>query len=267
VARGETLQLSGNEQALVLGLVNPVSDGHFDRRRLGALLAAVEKDFIVVGWGDSARYVLGVQLGTKALADAVGGETNWLIQSDDRHGQLEFIRADLALGPEIVRNASGEVWVLGESLAYRLVPGGSPERQWGAAVTRSARKRDGLPYDRTEPELLPTSMVEIIGQAEVASRLAVLGSRAGDWSKLLDGGCAPTPSDDIRLGMLLTEVALVLYGAAEALPIEIVERGTDGVWAMPAEDEKLDALRTLRGRGGPRAPNRCNPTSSAGAGP
>ena len=51
------------------------------------------------------------------------------------------------------------------------------------------------------------------------------------------------PGDDTRLGMLLTEVLLALYGAAEALPVAIVERKDGHLWVSPAEDEKLDALR------------------------
>ncbi len=238
------LELSGQEQALLRALMNPIEHGHFDRRRLGELLAAVEKDFMVAGWGERRCYVLAAQLDSTALQDAIGAETDWQVRRGDRQGQLAYIAADLSPGSQIVRKTDGEVWALGQSLGYRLLPAGPTDKPWQAAVFRYARTRETLPFDRSEPQPLPTGVVEVINQASLSGRLAALGARAGDWSALFGGNDGSEGADDdIRLGMLLTEVALTLSTAAEAIPVTIVAKSDEHVWLRAEGDNEFDELR------------------------
>jgi hypothetical protein len=241
-ARCQTLELSANEEALVLYLTTVPSGTQFERRRLYDLLSAVEAEIAVAGWKEGGRYILGVQAMSEALTTAIGKATEWMVRAEDRRGQLSFIEADLQGGRSIARTADGELWALGEVLAYRLGPGGPGGKPWTAAITRYAKRRETLPYG-TESQALAADRLEVIAQADVEQRTAGLGARAGDWSKLVSARREATAGDDIRLGMLLTEVLLALYGAAEALPVVIVERKKGDVWLAPAEDETLDKLR------------------------
>ena len=243
-ARIAVLDISPSERTLLRALMNPVEHGHFDRRRLGELLAAVEKDFFVSGWGERGCFILGVQLDGTKLPEIIGETSDWQIKQGDRQGQLSFIEADLAAGAEIVRHAKGEIWGLGQSLAYSLTPGGPAEAKWKAANVRFAKSRERLPFNRTEPRSLPSGAVEVTWQAEVGARLRSLGDLARDWTALFeDPDESGEAGGDIRLGMLLTDVVLSVSSAVEAIPVEIVGRGAGHILLSPAEDDEFEDLR------------------------
>lgn len=243
-ARIAAVGISPSERALLRALMNPVEHGHFDRRRLGELLAAVEKDFLVSGWDERGRFVLGVQLDGSRLPEIIGEASDWQIKESDRQGQLSFIEADLAAGAEIVRYAKGEIWGLGQSLAYSLTPGGPAEAKWNAANVRYAKPRDRLPFNRIEPRPLPMGAAEIIRQGEVSARLRSLGDLARDWTALFeDANESGEAGADIRLGMLLTDVVLTVSSAVEAIPVEIVKRGAGHILLSAVEDDEFGELR------------------------
>lgn len=243
-SRIASLDISPSERSLLRALMNPVEHGHFDRRRLGELLAAVEKDFVVSGWGERGRFVLGVQLDGSRLPEIIGEASDWQIKQGDRQGQLSFIEADLAAGAEIVRHAKGEIWGLGQSLAYSLTPGGPADAKWKAANVRHAKPRDKLPFNRAEPRPLPSGAAEVIRQAEVSARIRSLGDLARDWTALFeDADESGEAGVDIRLGMLLTDVVLTVSSAVEAIPVEIVKRGTGHILLSAAEDDEFEDLR------------------------
>lgn len=243
-SRIAALDLSPTERALLRTLMNPVEHGHFDRRRLGELLAAVEKDFVVSGWGERGRFVLGVQLDGSRLPEIIGEASDWQIKEDDRKGQVSFIAADLAAGAEIVRHAKGEIWGLGQSLAYSLTPGGPAGAKWKAANVRYAKPRDRLPFNRAEPRPLPSGAADVITQAEVAARLRSLGDLARDWTAVFEDEDESGESGaDVRLGMLLTDVVLTVSSAVEAIPVEIIKRAADHILLCAVEDDEFEELR------------------------
>lgn len=243
--RFAALELSAREQALLRALMNPVEHGHFDRRRLEELLVAVENDCTVGGWGEQGRFILGVQLDGGDLPDAIDRATDSQIGRGDRPAQLSFMTADLAAGGQIVRHSKGDIWCLGECLAYKLLPSGPTGKEWGSATVRHAVARERLPFDRAEPRPLPAGAVELIRQGDVARRVRELGGLARDWSSLFDhlqaGGEAGA---DVRLGMLLTDVVLTVSSAVEAIPVEIVARSDGRVDLCAVDDDDLGDLRT-----------------------
>lgn len=242
-AGGADAGLSHHELSLIEALKGPATERHFDRRRLRELLTAVERDCAADKWGQELVYILGARLDRTPLARVIGEATDFVIGADNPEGQRRFISDDLAVGAELVRLGDGVVWALGEALAYKLSPAGDSAAPWRGCVVEVAQSRNRLPLGRAETRPLPVAAVEIVRGANVGQRIGALGARAGDWSKLLgNAGDGEDADEDVRLGLTLTEVVLALFGAAEVLPVELVEQRQGMVYLRAASDETVDGL-------------------------
>lgn len=242
-AGGINIGLSHDELSLINALKGLGTERHFDRRRLRDLLAVVERDCAAAGRGQEEVYILGARLNRTPLSKAIGQATDYVISTDNAKSQRRFIEDDLAVGAEIVLLSDGVVWALGESLAYKLTPAGTSEASWRGCMVETAQPRKRLPLGRAETRPLPTTAVEIVSGADVQRRIGELGARAGDWSRLLgkdENG--EDAEEDVRLGLMLTEVVLALFGAAEVLPTELVDQRNGMIYLRAAPDETVDRL-------------------------
>ncbi|HEY5830025.1 MAG TPA: AAA domain-containing protein, partial [Hyphomicrobiaceae bacterium] len=249
--RAPALALSPNEQALLRALVTPLRDGHFDRRRLGEVLAAIEKESAADRLGDLATYVMGVDFSrASAVPRAIAEATDACIGLDDTRNQLSFIRDDIEAGGHITQLSNGATWALGETLAYRLKPFGTEESPWRGVTTDYARPRETINPGRSVLHLLPQRpALDLVAAAAVRPRLSALGAGAGDWSGLVASGEAEDNSGDgdIQRVQLLTEVALALSSVVEAIPVDVVDHKNKSLWLAPSEDSALGRLRTALG--------------------
>ena len=244
------LALSANELGLLRALATPLRDGHFDRRRLNDLLAAIEKENITDSLADLASYVMGVDCSrASSVPNAIVEVTDACISVDDTKSQLAFVRDDLAAGGKITRLKDGTIWALGETLAYRLMRSGSENSPWRGVTTKFARPRDAINPGRSPLQLLPQGAINVVIAAAVPTHISALGACAGDWRDLVAEGHdeGTSANDDLRRGLLLTEVALALSTLVEAIPVEIVRHKNKVIWLEPHEDSALARLRLAMG--------------------
>ncbi|GJL98849.1 MAG: hypothetical protein DHS20C07_05290 [Methyloligella sp.] len=237
-----------SERALLRALTNPIEPGHLDRRRIEELLVDVEKDFIVSGWGENGRYLLGIQLNGNSLSEVIRKASDGQINLRDRQEQLSFIKADIEAGSEIIVYSENDAWLLGQSLAYKLIPDGTDDKKWKAAKINKAQPRDKLPFRNIEPRSFPSGAIEIDLLANISFRMRNLGSRVNDWTSLIKNGDEnDEPETYVRLGMLLTDVVLTVSSAVSAIPVKIVERKVGKILLCAADVDEFKGLRsTLR---------------------
>ena len=229
-------------------MTNPIEPGHLDRRRIEELLVDVEKDFIVSGWGENGRYLLGIQLNGNSLSEVIRKASDGQINLRDRQEQLSFIKADIEAGSEIIVYSENDAWLLGQSLAYKLIPDGTDDKKWKAAKINKAQPRDKLPFRNIEPRSFPSGAIEIDLLANISFRMRNLGSRVNDWTSLIKNGDEnDEPETYVRLGMLLTDVVLTVSSAVSAIPVKIVERKVGKILLCAADVDEFKGLRsTLR---------------------
>ena len=220
------LDIRAAEIDLLRSLIQPERNRALDARVVIARIDTILNELQAEALADNSRYVLALRLGeTSKLSAALVAASGDFFDVDDADAQIDFVRADLEVGAELMRTAQGEVLLVTESLVYTLQPYRHPEmgETWAIATTNTARPRDDVLLGRRRATTLPAHRVELIRYGAAPRRLQELRGDALDWSAAFNVDDAPNdPTLAVRRGLLLVQVAEALFKAAEIVPVDVV---------------------------------------------
>ncbi len=245
------IDLHPSEIDLIRGLMQPGRRREFDARIVLREIDAVITDLGADLFGSTGKYVLALHLGERSkLTSGLRAASDDAFDPGDTNAQMEFIRADVATGANLVAMSNGGLVLLTDNVAYTLRPL-SPagiDNTWQVATCDYARPRDEFTLGRRMSIELPVDRIEMIRYGAASARLQELGARAIEWTSVFAVAGENDPAVLVRRGMLLALVAEALFRVAVNIPVRISGRNgrsVDGgrfVLLAPREDEDRAAL-------------------------
>ncbi len=219
------LDLRASEIDLIRSLVEPERNRALDGQVVTAWADGVLTELEMEARADNSRFVLALRLGeTSRLSAALRTAAGEAFDIDEADLQVDFVKADLETGAQLVRTSRGDLLLVTDTLVYDLQPlriAGADET-WNVATCNNARARQDARLGRREDVSLPAHRIEIVRFAAAARRLLELRADALDWTATFNKASDGDATLTVRRGLLLAQIAEALFRAVEIVPVEIV---------------------------------------------
>jgi hypothetical protein len=225
------IALSASEVALLRRLVYPSRLDHLEAMSISRSIDDIVVEVSRSSTSRSGTYILCFTQGS-GLGEAVYDETEGEIASDDYHGQLDWVRADLDCGPRLLAPrvfdaVTARLSLVTETMVYTLVPmreDGSVA--WDVAMCmRVERRGEGFRIGETDEHDVRQPIEVVTSVRRAIDTRARLGSDALDWSGYA-GSSVSQPATDrgslIRQALVLVQVIESVINALEIYPVEIL---------------------------------------------
>ena len=227
----DAIALSASEVALLRRLVYPSRLDHLEAVSISRSIDDIVVEVSRSSTSRSGTYILCFTQGS-GLGEAVYDETEGEIATDDFHGQLDWIRADLDCGPRLLvprafDAVTTRLSLVTETMIYTLVPmreDGSVA--WDVAMcTRIERRGEGFRIGETDEHDVRQPIEVVTSVRRAIDTRARLGSDALDWSGFA-GASVSQPGTDrrslIRQALVLVQIIESVINALEIYPVEIL---------------------------------------------
>jgi DNA polymerase III delta prime subunit len=208
-------------------LVEPYRHRDIDADVVIGRIDGVVAELSAAAMEDAGRYLLAVRLGeTSDLTRVLRKISDDAFDADDIDSQLDYVKADISTGAELVRAADRSLILMTESLGYTLKPmlDDALEPTWRVATCNHARSRKDILLGRYDVAELPARRVEAIPQNRAKRRLQELRSDALEWTRAMDEPAGSDQTEIVRRGLLLAQLTEALFRAAEIIPVQVKKR-------------------------------------------
>jgi hypothetical protein len=225
------LDLRPSEIDLVRSLLEPERNQALDAQTVIEQVDSVVAELEAEALSDNGRYVIALRLGdVSRLSKTLNAASGDAFDTDDTDAQIDFVRADIETGADLVRTARGDLILMTEAIAYDLRPfsvAGS-EETWNIATCNNGRLREDVHLGRRQTMAIAPHRIEIVRFGAAQDRLKQLRSDALNWSAAFGLLSEGDPTVAVRRGLLLAQVAEALFKAVEIAPVEVVSQRVHG---------------------------------------